>query len=100
NFGGDSAVLGRRLVLDNESHLVIGVLPPMSYSYPASFDLMSPLTVKPGSALMNRSSYWLQTLGKLKPGVSLARGEAEMAAMTHQLALRFPEARIENLPVT
>ena len=81
-FGGDPAVLGRTFLLGGRPYRVIGVMPE-SFLSPIGFpawEVFLP-TTEPALA----TGEWWQTLvwsvGRLKPGVSLAQAEAELAAI-------------------
>ena len=95
HFGGDSAVLGRTVVLNRLPFTVIGVASPGfrgTELLPAFF--WAPLTVQP--ALQRDSNYlpsantlWLALLGRTKPGISSNQARADLeviAARIDQLA--------------
>jgi len=95
HFGGDRAILGRDLLLDNEPHRVIGVLPPGAFDRhrarplenPASFWRLNAFTPEEIAA----SSHWLNPVGRLKPGVTLAQAQADLLAVRGQIADRIPQ---------
>jgi putative ABC transport system permease protein len=87
-FGADSSVLGRRIMIDGDAHEVIGVMP-------ASFQF----TDRPVSVLlplrMNRAdirliSFCCQGVARLKPGLTLAQANADVARMLPIGAAKFP----------
>ncbi len=51
---------------------------------------MLPLAFKPEQ--INHQSHWLLVMGRLKEGVSLQQANAEMQAITRQLAEEFPQS--------
>lgn len=93
-FGGDAAILNRELLLDNEPHRVIGVLPagaldrhrarPMEE--PAGFWRLNAFTPEERAA----SSHWLNPLARLKPGVSMEQAHADLLAVRAQIADTIP----------
>jgi predicted permease len=93
-FGGDAGILGRDLLLDNEPHRVIGVLPPGAFDrhrarpleQPASFWRLNAFTPEELAA----SSHWLNPVGRLKPGVTIEQAQADMLAVRAQLAPLIP----------
>ena len=89
NFGGDPSVIGKRLTLDGNSFEVIGVTPPAfkGISIGDSFDVAVPLCVEPilsprNNRLTIRHAWWLATIGRLKPGWTIARATAQINAIT------------------
>jgi len=86
-FGGDPRIIGAKLVIDDQPHLVIGVLPADTRIVlpgvdPAKIDLWLPasrqITVTHKFALY-------QTLGRLRPGVTIAQAKADLEAIGRQL---------------
>jgi len=85
-FGSDPGIVGRTLTLNDEAVTVVGVMP-------ASFDFASVFT--PGShidlylpfPLTSETNRWGNTLaivGRLKPGATLSRAQAESAILSKQ----------------
>jgi putative ABC transport system permease protein len=81
-FGGDPAVLGRTFLLGGRPCRVIGVMPE-SFLSPIGFPAWEVFLPTTEQALAHGE--WWQTLvwsvGRLKPGVSPAQAEAELAAI-------------------
>ena len=76
-FGGDPGIIGRQLTLDGTSHLVVGIMPRDFENVLApSAELWAPMQygVSEGRAW----GHHLQTVGRLRPGVSLDRAAAEL----------------------
>jgi hypothetical protein len=67
-FGGDSAIVGRTVVLDRDSYQVVGVLPP-GMPWLDGADLFIPF-VRP--AELDRDSWELPVIGRIARGVPLA----------------------------
>jgi putative ABC transport system permease protein len=74
--GGASNFIGRRLVLNDRSYEVIGVMPSGS-EYPKSADIWTPL---PSDDRVWRPSSVLLTIARLRPDVALPRVEGELRA--------------------
>ncbi len=73
-FGGDPRVLGETLRISNVPHTIVGVL-PKSAVFPSRADVWTPLTLDTNLT----ASYWrLRGVGRLKPGVTIARGSADL----------------------
>src|SRR5437879_2559397 len=89
NFAGDPSVIGKRLTLDGNSFQVIGVTPPgfNGISIGDTFDVAVPICVEPilsprNNRLTRRHAWWLATIGRLKPGWTIARANAQILAVT------------------
>jgi putative ABC transport system permease protein len=92
-FGGETSVIGRKLMLSGELYEVIGVLPP-GFEYSSSVDLYTPieLELKPRTGMTDRGTSigGMNAVARLKPGVSLAQANVEMAALAAQVEREHP----------
>jgi predicted permease len=89
NFAGDPSVIGKRLTLDGNSFQVIGVTPPgfNGISIGDTFDVAVPICVEPilsprNNRLTRRHAWWLASIGRLKPGLTIARANAQILSVT------------------
>jgi putative ABC transport system permease protein len=90
-FGGQPSAVGQTLRLDSVPHTIIGVLPP-SFQFPArDMDAWVPLRPTPGER--ESGAFWLETVARLKPGVSLAQAQQEMTAVAAGLGAERPDDR-------
>ena len=92
-FGGDRAVVGRTLTIDAREHAVVGVM-PRGLTFPDGVELWLPLVldasdVRPGQ----RGAHYLNAIGRLKPGISRAQAEADLAAIEQRIALEHPQVQ-------
>jgi predicted permease len=92
NFAGDPSAIGRRLTLDGNSFEVLGVTQPgfNGISVGNTFDVAVPVCVEPilnprDNRLPERASWWLATIGRLKPGWTIQHANAQMNAVTPQI---------------
>ena len=77
-YGGDPAVVGRTMVLDHESHTIVGVM-PRGLTYPDDAEVWAPVEGAVGQkALLNRSLFWMVAVSRLKPGVSIEQARAAL----------------------
>jgi putative ABC transport system permease protein len=100
-FDGDAGVLGRRLRLNDKVRTVIGVMPKRFMWRGA--DVYLPITLQRGQVVEGVRNVHL--LGRLKPGVSGPRAEADLAPIIADLRQRepaqFPDQwRVGLLPFT
>jgi predicted permease len=87
-FAGRAGVLGQTLRINEETHTVIGVMPPGFKVSPA--DPEEVYTVLPRET--NRNHGYLRTVARLKPGVSRASAQAEMDGITGRIARQYPKS--------
>ena len=93
-FGGDSSIVGKPLTLNGESHTVVGVM-PARFQFPTSDDqAWVPISFTPEEAA-NRNRHYLQVVGRLKPGVTLAQAQTEMTTIGARLAQQYPESNTD-----
>jgi putative ABC transport system permease protein len=87
-FGGDSAILGRRIVLDGEAREIVGVLPESFEFLDRKFSLVLPLQLDPAKVFLGNFSF--DGIARLKPGVSLAEADADVSRMIPIALRRYP----------
>jgi hypothetical protein len=88
---GYASAVGQILRLDSVPYSIIGVLPP-SFQFPAR-DLDAWVPLQPSAEERSSGAFWLQTVGRLKPGVSLAQAQQEMTAIAARLGAERPSDR-------
>jgi putative ABC transport system permease protein len=88
-FGADPSVLGRSLTLGGASRPIIGVMPP-SFRYPtAATEAWVPTRAQP-YFLAVRTARLYTTIGRLKPGVTLAQALDDLNAIQARLGDQYP----------
>jgi predicted permease len=92
-FGGAPNAIGQPVLVDNVPFTVIGVAPPEFFGVDpaASPDLYLPVHTNllvdgAKAARMNSDPnfYWIEMMGRLRPGVSMAQAQAALAPRFHQ----------------
>src|SRR2546429_787630 len=92
-LGGPSNAIGQSILIDNVPFTVIGVAPPEFFGVDpaAAPDLYLPLHTNvlvdgAGAARMygDENFYWIEMMGRLRPGVSMAQAQAALAPHFHQ----------------
>jgi putative ABC transport system permease protein len=92
-FSADPAIVGTALILNDEPHTVVGVL-PASFDFasvfaPGShFDLYFPF---PLSQETNRWGNTMAMIGRLKPGITVEQARAEIRTIAGQIVAEHPE---------
>ncbi len=92
-FGQDPSVLGRKLLLDDVSYEVVGVM-PRGFQFPAGdteVELWAPLTVNP-VALASRPHRTYNAIGRLKLGATMQQARADMSGIAATIAKDNPES--------
>ncbi len=86
-FGRDPQIIGKTIILGEQSHVVIGVLPP-TFFYHSLFEAFVPASPDPAGPRADRR---FRVVARLKEDTSLDQAQAEMAGIAGRLALSFPE---------
>ena len=88
-FGADPAVIGREIRLDGTMWTVVGVVPEgFQLAGPSSIWAMRAISGAPPRA---RGAYVFSAVGRLKPGVSIESGQADLTNVAQALAQEFPQ---------
>ena len=89
NYGGDPSIIGKRISLDGNSFEIVGVTPPAftGISVGEAFDVAIPVCIEPilnprNNRLTIRHAWWLASIGRLKPGWTIERANAQIGAAT------------------
>lgn len=90
-YNADPQVLGQKLLVDGQPRTIIGVAPQ-----DAGFTAEAEVWLPAGLALQgwNRGDRRINVLGRLAPGVSRSAADAELRAVSDQLAVEFPESNL------
>jgi predicted permease len=91
DFGGDPAVIGRIVQIDNMPATIVGVLPRDFAFAPSNSSPMWVPIHQTGDLITRRSLRWLSVIGRLGPGVSADQARAEMNSITTQLIREYPK---------
>ena len=84
-FGGDPAVVGRTLLLNQESYQVVGVMSP-NFNWPNQAELWVPIALASGDYFDNKLRYneYLFSVARLRPGVTAAQASSYLALRSSQ----------------
>ncbi|HEX7239402.1 MAG TPA: ADOP family duplicated permease, partial [Longimicrobiaceae bacterium] len=89
-LGADPGVVGTTLRLNGEPHTVVGVA-PRAYTLTSLDEALWVPMAWTAEARSDYDSHGLFVLGKLKPGVTRGRAEAEMVRLTAAINTSHPE---------
>jgi putative ABC transport system permease protein len=91
SLGSDPHVLGKAIRLSGNSYAVIGVM-PRDFSLPKeAADIFVSLWVAYPEGAPDRGVHFMHTYWRLKPGVTIAQAQAEVAKVDRRLAEQFPD---------
>ncbi len=117
-FGADPKVIGQSVLINGTPFTVVGVAPPEFYGVDPGLELKLylPLHIAPllssnaaqdeQRRFFDRNFYWVEMMGRLRPGVSIEQAQAVLAAQFRQYAestattakerALFPALRLES----
>jgi putative ABC transport system permease protein len=93
-YGSDPAILGKNIELDQKRYTVVGVMPgSFRFTWDEEVDVLVPLALGPEElSEAGRTSRDLETLARLKDGVSVPQAQAAMDTFARHLEEQYPEA--------
>ena len=102
-FGGNEAVIGKQINLNNVAFTIIGVTPPGfdgTMEVGSTQDVTIPLAWEPQlytdrqrSNLNGAGVWWLRLMGRLKPGATAEQAQAQLVNAFHQSVVEHRSAR-------
>ncbi|HZS04058.1 MAG TPA: ABC transporter permease [Blastocatellia bacterium] len=96
-FGGDPDIVGKKITLSGNPFTVVGVMPAgvqhvggdyRTLPHGESVDVWWPMGLEAKSP---RFAHFLNTIGRLKPGVTREQADAEFNAIAGRLAEQYPD---------
>lgn len=88
-FASDPNIIGNHVHLNGKLYTVIGVQPPGQPDR-LTRQIVLPFVFTPD--VINHDFHWFVVLGRLKPGVTIAQANADMAAVAHHIAEVYPKS--------
>ncbi|MGC1905230.1 MAG: ABC transporter permease [Candidatus Acidiferrum sp.] len=88
-FGGDRLLVGRTILTDGDSRLVVGIL-PRSFHFLDDRDAAVVIPFQFDRSKMKLGNYSYNGLARLKPGVTLEQANADVARMLPIVMNAFP----------
>ncbi|MGC2660886.1 MAG: ABC transporter permease [Bryobacteraceae bacterium] len=88
-FNGSPTVIGRKLSFNDHVYDIIGVAPHQFFGVEVGkmVDVWTPISMAPAATLSNDHNFWLRTMGRLKPRVSIVQATAPMQAAMNEFML-------------
>ena len=89
-FGGAQNIIGQTMMLNGRSFTIIGVM-PKDFNFPYNGgELWAPLVFTPEDT-RDRNNHYIQVLGLLKPGMTIAQADADIHAIAQRMQQQYPE---------
>jgi predicted permease len=103
-YGGDAAILGSTIRLNNNDYTIVGVMPQGFSGLSDAAEAWIPIAMHDVvhrqtarfDFLHTRDVRWLRVIGKLKNGTSLATARSEMETIGAELARAYPKENGER----
>ena len=96
-FSGDPAIVGKSATINNVPMTIVGVTPEgfigsfLGVSSSAWVPMAMQREMMGGDRMQQRGNGWMQSIVRLKPGVSQAQAQAEASSIMTQLAQEHPQ---------
>jgi predicted permease len=98
HFGGDRSIIDGKIQINRYPYTVVGVAPPGFHGCMPGLrgDVWIPLVMARlvwgfVGTLSDRDDFWLNVLGRLRPGVDSRQASGELNVLMQRIAERFPE---------
>ncbi|HLK35093.1 MAG TPA: ABC transporter permease, partial [Terriglobales bacterium] len=104
-FASDPAIVGRTVTLDNRAYTVIGVAPagfefPIESPAPQLWGSLArdadASAGTPATAPANRGAHFVNVIGRLRSGVTLAQAQADTDLIAQHLARQYPDSNVRR----
>jgi putative ABC transport system permease protein len=90
-FGGDPAIVGRTIPINDEPYVVVGVMPKTFQFLESYVGLWVPAGFT--SEELTNGSHYLAMVGRMKPGLAVSRAEADLDAIGVRIRPMLPADR-------
>jgi putative ABC transport system permease protein len=92
HLGADPGIVGKSLHLNGQEFTVIGIM-PADFDYPVGAEAWAPLDL--GTAEnADRAAHYLQVIGRLKSGTTMAQAQADLGTIAARLAQQYPQTNV------
>jgi putative ABC transport system permease protein len=96
-YGADPAILGATLVLNGDSHRVVGVLPRGFILPVRDAEIVAPFPLDTDPRRNLRDSGFLRVVGRLRAGAAIPEARADLDAIMARLRVEYPATNATHL---
>ncbi|HEX6908026.1 MAG TPA: ABC transporter permease [Terriglobales bacterium] len=89
-LGANRALVGKTLEFDGQARTVVGIM-PRDFDFPTGAQAWAPLILS-GAEAADRNHHFLLVLGRLRPAVTQAQAEHDLAAIAAREGREFPQS--------
>jgi predicted permease len=91
-YGGNPDAIGQRLVFSGKTYTVVGIA-PAGFRLSGEADVFTPLGQNTEPITQNRDMHpGIRVVARLRPGLTLAQAQAELALIGRHLAEQYPKS--------
>jgi predicted permease len=102
-FAADKSIVGRTIKLSGNLYTVVGVMPP-SFRFPMTVPQTGVWTTlaldddpsDPRPMTKVRGAHFLNTIGRMKPGVTVAQVDQDLKHIAGNLAKQYPDSNLRH----
>jgi predicted permease len=98
HFGANPEIMGQIVKINQHPYTIVGVTPAVFQGSQTGVrsDIWMPIMMEPqleplGDFLHDHHQFWLRAFGRLKPGVTLQKAQAEMTSRLKPEVMNYPE---------
>jgi predicted permease len=91
-FGGDRSIVNSAIKLDGRAYTVVGIM-PAGFRFPLGRQdaIYTPVHTESHPWMQPRGNHWLQTVARLKDGVTLQQAQADLSHVFGDLGRAYPD---------
>ena len=94
-FGGDPAIVGRRVDIEGLPYEVVGVMPDWFRIGSTPVDIWAPIPVDPVEWSTVRRAHYLRAIARLRDGVTIEQARDEMSRIARDLEREYPDTNTQ-----
>jgi predicted permease len=90
-YGANPKAVGMSLAYDGKAYTVVGVAPP-GLQLDGDADVFTPLGQRTEPRMRWRAAHFIHVDARLRPGITFAEAQSELAVMSARLAKQYPDS--------
>jgi putative ABC transport system permease protein len=91
-FGGETTILGKAVLLDHKPYTIIGVM-PSSFSFFSENTITEDIWLPLRSGIGPRENHDKSAIARMKPGVSIEQAQVELQVIARNIAKAYPSEK-------